>query len=199
MRRVLHERLDYTHKIWSPFSPDPEENHAAWRRHRLNRFHKVDPLLKKQLAEHKSVPKRLRALWALYVTEGIEGADLMELFKDRDEHIRSWAIQLLMNDIRLTETGVELLTELAENDKSPLVRLYLASAAQRVPVKLRAPLLKALLAHGEDVNDPNLPLMYWYATEPVVAADPKTGVQLLAACKLPKIRQFITRRMATKD
>ena len=196
-RRVLHERLDYTHKIWSPFSPDPEENHAAWRRHRLNRFHEVDPLLRKQLAENKSVPKRLRALWALYVTEGIEEADLMELFKDRDEHVRSWAIQLLMNDIRLTEHGAELLTELAKNDKSPLVRLYLASAAQRVPVKLRAPLLKALLAHGEDVDDPNLPLMYWYATEPVVAADPKTAVQLLTACKLPKIRQFITRRMAT--
>ena len=24
-RRVLHERLDYTHKIWSPASPDPEK------------------------------------------------------------------------------------------------------------------------------------------------------------------------------
>jgi len=64
-------------------------------------------------------------------------------------------------------------------------------------VNLRAPLLKALLAHSEDVGDPNLPLMYWYATEPVVAADPKIGVQLLAVCKLPKVRQFITRRMAT--
>ena len=196
-RRVLHERLDYAQKIGSPFSPDPEENHAAWRRHRSHRFHEVDPLLKKQLAENKSVPKRLRALWALYVTEGIEAEGLMELFKDRDEHVRAWAIQLLMNDIRLTENGVKMLTQLAETDKSPLVRLYLASAAQRVPVKLRAPLLEVLLAHGEDVNDPNLPLMYWYATEPVVAADPKTGVQLLAACKLPKVRQFITRRMAT--
>ncbi|HCU86416.1 MAG TPA: hypothetical protein DGP39_02715 [Verrucomicrobiales bacterium] len=196
-RRVLQERLIDTHKTWSPFSPDPEENHAAWRRHRSHRFHEVDPLLKKQLAENKSVPKRLRALWALYVTEGIEAEGLMELFKDRDEHVRAWAIQLLMNDIRLTEHGVKMLTQLAETDKSPLVRLYLASAAQRVPVKLRAPLLKVLLAHGEDVNDPNLPLMYWYATEPVVAADPKTGVQLLAACKLPKVRQFITRRMAT--
>ena len=196
-RRVLHERLDYAQKIGSPFSPDPEENHAAWRRHRSHRFHEVDPLLKKQLAENKSVPKRLRALWALFVTEGIEAKGLMELFKDRDEHVRAWAIQLLMNDIRLTENGVKMLTQLAETDKSPLVRLYLASAAQRVPVKLRAPLLEVLLAHGEDVNDPNLPLMYWYATEPVVAADPKTGVQLLAACKLPKVRQFITRRMAT--
>ena len=131
------------------------------------------------------------------VTDGVKADDLMKLFKDRNEHVRAWAIQLLMNDFRMAKGAVASLTEIAENDKSPLVRLYLASAAQRVPVNLRAPLLKALLAHGEDVDDPNLPLMYWYATEPVVAADPKTGVQLLAACKLPKVRQFITRRMAT--
>ena len=196
-RRVLHERLDYTHKIWSPASPDPEENHAAWRSFREGRFTDTDAMLKKQLAEHKSVPKRLRALWSLYAIDGVEADDLMELFKDRNEHIRAWAIQLLMNDFRMAKGGVALLTEMAENDKSPLVRLYLASAAQRVPVNLRAPLLKALLAHDEDVDDPNLPLMYWYATEPVVAADPKIGVELLAACKLPKVRQFITRRMAT--
>ena len=36
---------------------------------------------------------------------------------------------------------------------------------------MRAPLLKVLLARVEDANDPNLPLMYWYAAEPVVAAD----------------------------
>jgi hypothetical protein len=39
--------------------------------------------------------------------------------------------------------------------------------------------------------------MYWYATEPVVAADKKAAVQLLAACKISKVRQFISRRMAT--
>ena len=196
-RRVLHERLDYTHKIWSPTSSDPEKNHAAWRSFRSGRFDATDQFLNEQLAEHKSVPKRLRALWALSVTDGVKVDDLMKLFKDRNEHVRAWAIQLLMNDFRMAKGAVASLTEMAENDKSPLVRLYLASAAQRVPVNLRAPLLKALLAHGEDVDDPNLPLMYWYATEPVVAADPKAGVQLLAACKLPKVRQFITRRMAT--
>ena len=48
-RRVLHERLDYSHKIWSPFSPDPEKNHAAWRGHRANWFHEADAALKKHL------------------------------------------------------------------------------------------------------------------------------------------------------
>ena len=35
------------------------------------------------------------------------------------------------------------------------------------------------------------------ADEAVVAADKVAAVQLLAACKIPKVRQFITRRMAT--
>ena len=86
---------------------------------------------------------------------------------------------------------------MAKKDKSPLVRLYLASAMQRLKVKQRVPVLKGLLGHAEDVDDQNLPLMYWYAAEAVVAADKVAAVQLLAACKIPKVRQFITRRMAT--
>ena len=75
------------------------------------------------------------------------------------------------------------------------------------PVKLRAQdaeelaalvgVLKALLAHAEDAADQNLPLMYWYATESVVAADRVAAAKLLTACQLPKVRQFITRRMPT--
>ena len=198
-RRVLHERLDYSRKIWSPFSPDLLKNHAAWRGHRANWFHEADAALKIQLSGHESVPKRLRALWALYVSEGIEAPDLIDLLRDSDEYVRSWAVQLLMNDIRFTEAGVAMLTEMARDEESPLVRLYLASAAQRVSVTMRAPLLKVLLARVEDANDPNLPLMYWYAAEPVVAADSKQAVQLLVACKIPKLRQFITRRMAVKQ
>ena len=86
---------------------------------------------------------------------------------------------------------------MAKKDKSPLVRLYLASAMQRLKVKQRVPVLKGLLGHVEDVDVQNLPLMYWYAAETVVAADKVAAVQLLAACKIPKVRQFITRRMAT--
>ena len=86
---------------------------------------------------------------------------------------------------------------MAQDDKSPLVRLYLASAMQRLSLKHRVPVLKGLLGHAEDVDDQNLPLMYWYATEPVVVTDKVAAVQLLAACKIPKVRQFITRRMAT--
>jgi hypothetical protein len=68
---------------------------------------------------------------------------------------------------------------------------------QRLSFSERTPILKRLLAHAEDVKDQNLPLMYWYATEPVVVADKKIAIELLTACKIPKVRQFITRRLTS--
>ena len=39
--------------------------------------------------------------------------------------------------------------------------------AQRIAVDKRLPILEGLFAHAADVNDHNLPLMYWYAAEPL--------------------------------
>jgi hypothetical protein len=56
----------------------------------------------------------------------------------------------------------------------------------------------ALLAHEEDKGDQNLPLMYWYAAEPIAGADPAAAAELLAVCKIPKVQEFLARRMAEK-
>ena len=86
---------------------------------------------------------------------------------------------------------------IAHEDKSHLVRSYLASAMLRLLLKQRVPVLAHLLSHTADKDDHDLPLMYWYATEPVVSADSVAAVKLLTACQIPKVRQFITHRMAT--
>ena len=39
--------------------------------------------------------KRLRALWALYVSDGLTETRLYELLNDADEHVRAWSIQFL--------------------------------------------------------------------------------------------------------
>ncbi len=143
--------------------------------------------------------RRLRALWALHCTRGLTVKRLVSLLRDKDEHLRAWAIQLLCENKTLPEAARLNFERMAREDKSPLVRLYLASAMQRLPAIQRVPVLKALLVHAEDADDQNLPLMYWYATEPVVAADKKVALQLLAVCKIPKVRQFITRRMTSKE
>jgi hypothetical protein len=87
---------------------------------------------------------------------------------------------------------------LAKADASPVVRMYLASAMQRTPVAQRLAVLEPLLNHAEDASDQNLPLMYWYALEPVVGADKKVGAQMLGKVKIAKVRELIARRMAAK-
>jgi hypothetical protein len=85
---------------------------------------------------------------------------------------------------------------MAASDESPVVRLYLASAAGRIALDQRRPIVEALIAHAEDATDHNLPLMYWYAVEPVVSADATSGAMLAAKAKIPRVREFIARRLA---
>jgi hypothetical protein len=140
--------------------------------------------------------QRLRAMWTLHQCGGVDGARLVKALADQDEYVRGWAVQLLVEDKKPSAAGLEKFAALAASDPSPVVRLYLASAMQRVTVEQRRAVLEALLAHGEDAEDQNLPQMYWYALEPVVAADRKGAAALLAKVKIAKVRELIARRMA---
>jgi len=79
-----------------------------------------------------------------------------------------------------------------------VVRLFVASAAVRSRSEdFRAGLVKRLLAHSEDASDHNLPLMYWFAMEPLVAEHPSESLNAALDTKIPKILNFTTRRIAT--
>jgi len=39
--------------------------------------------------------------------------------------------------------------------------------------------------------------MYWYAIEPLVAADKTRALKLAAVSKVPVVREYIARRVAT--
>ena len=200
-RRALQERLNTMHRQWSPVSLDAKHNAAAWQKTRDHAFAIVDPILKTQLAtggKGKTTALRLRALWCLHGIGGLVEADLLELLKDRDAMLRGWAIQLLCENKRPSAAARGEFARMAREDKSPIVRMYLASALTRTPVAQRAKVLSGLLSHAEDATDPNLPHLYWYATEPVIAANKTAAIQLLAKTKIPKVRQYITRRLASK-
>jgi signal transduction histidine kinase len=96
-------------------------------------------------------------------------------------------------------SGPTSLETLASGDPSPIVRRELASALQRLPIDQRQPLATALLKHGEDAEDPMIPLLIWYGIEPVVAADAAVGLQLAKVSKIPKVTEFIYRRLAGEE
>ena len=58
-------------------------------------------------------------------------------------------------------------------------------------------LVKGLISHAEDAQDQNLPQMYWYAIEPLCAADKAKAIKLASASKIPVLRKYIARRIAS--
>ena len=143
-------------------------------------------------------PQRLRALWALHAIGGLTPDLAMKQLGSPDANVRAWTIQLLCEDGAPSADVLKRFADLARKDDSPVVRLYLACAMQRVPVAQRWEVLEQLVGHPEDDTDPNLPLMIWYALEPGVATDSSRASAVLGAAKIPKLMQFIARRMASK-
>ncbi len=157
----------------------------------------VRAALEKIARENPDDTRRLRALWALHAVGGV-GEDLaLAAMKDASEYVRGWAVQLACESGKPSDALLAEMARLAKDDASPLVRLYLASAAQRIEVAKCWPILAGLVAHAEDAKDHNLPQMVWYAAEPAVAADPIKAADLLGTCKIAKVQEWIARRMAT--
>jgi putative heme-binding domain-containing protein len=158
----------------------------------------IERSLEELLANSADPQGRIRALWTLHILYLADWVKLGEkLLKDRDEYVRGWAIQLISENRTYAAAMATNFARLARDDRSPVVRRFLASALQRLPVEQRHDCLQALLRHSQDVTDPNLPLMYWFAMEPLVADQPKDMLTAALETKLPQILNFTTRRIAS--
>jgi len=162
----------------------------------------VDPAAVKRLVElattHQDDTRRLRAIWVLHVTGNLPIDLVVKLASDKSPYVRGWVIQAVVE-----QSGKELspqlvlgLASMAHGDPSPIVRLYLASASQKVPLNSRWEILQALLSHAEDADDHNLPLMLWYAFEPLVADDMELALDLAQAGEIPVVFEHTIRRIA---
>ena len=155
--------------------------------------------LKTLLKDHPKIDRKLRILWTLHLTKGLRVSELQQLLWHENEQLRAWTIQLLCEDRNPSDEAMEKFAAMAKEDDSPLVRLYLASALQRIPLEKRWDIAMGLVSHGKDMSDHNLPLMYWYGIEPLVKRDQKRIVKLISACQIPVIRQYIARRLTFKE
>ena len=156
----------------------------------------VYQVLWKILKDNPDVTRKLRALWALHVTNGIRADQWKDLLEDKSEYVRSWAIQLLAEGKKVTADAQQRLESLSKNDTSALVRLYIASALQRMEPGQRWEILKNLCAKEQDNTDANIPLLVWYALEPLTDVDPARCMALAKEAKLLNIATFTSRRLA---
>ena len=145
-------------------------------------------------AQTKTSAHQVRALWALHITQNLPADRLLPLLDHAEPYIRGWAIQLLGEDRAYSPAALAKFTAMAEKDNSPIVRLYLAAALQRMNVAERWPIAQNLVAHAEDAADHNLPKMLWFGIEPMVEADASRAMALATHSKIPRLVPYIARR-----
>jgi putative membrane-bound dehydrogenase-like protein len=153
--------------------------------------------LRALFASHPDPTRKLRALWTLRATGAADDAFLTEQLDHENEFVRGWSVQFLSEDRDPPAAAREKFAAMAARDVSPFVRLYLASALQRLPAEPRWSIAEALANRAEDANDQNLPLMLWYGVEPLVHDDTGRFVSLASRTALPTLRNHIARRVAS--
>jgi putative heme-binding domain-containing protein len=139
---------------------------------------------------------RLHAMWTLYITNNLTSDMLIKALDDKDEYIRGWAIQFLYesdNTIALASASNKMIA-MAQNDESPVVRLYLSSAMQRVDKETGWKIAEALTKHAEDKADHNLPKMIWFGFEKMVKDDTKRALNIAVHSNISLITNFTARR-----
>ncbi len=134
-------------------------------------------------------------MWALCSIDALNESWLIGELDDSNEHIRAWAVCLLVDRGPPSSGAIEKLTAIAKSDTSGLVRLFLASALQRLDLADRWALAGNLARHDEDSGDRVQPLMIWYGIEAAIPTDPPRAMKLASSAEMPLLRRHIARRL----
>lgn len=159
-----------------------------------------EPLMQ-LFSDSKDPVVRQRAMWALYLSGCVDDKWLVEQLHHADEHVRVWAIRLLMDQQPAGQGGLEPLakefTKLAEKDTSGLVLLYLAAAMQKMPVDSRLSLGQAIATRSEKsfAEDRTLSIMLWLGLEPYLAKHSDSALAIVERTTFPLMRENIAHRL----
>ena len=159
----------------------------------------VIPRLKALLQIDMDETLAMRDLWALNLSGGLDDSTALQLLEHHIAAVRRWTVRLLGDDRRMNASLHASLLSLAEFDKDPLVRSQLAASCQRWTAKDAVPLLQKLATRDEDRNDPQIPLMLWWAVERQMRDNIFTVIPSLLSDKSgthPLVREVLLERMA---
>jgi putative membrane-bound dehydrogenase-like protein len=160
----------------------------------------VIPVLKKLIADNQG-RLALEALWALYVSGGFDEAFAFDALRHDNEDVRAWTVRLLGDAKHVSGDMRKRLGVLARFDPSPRVRSQLACTAKRLPALDGLWIVRELLRRSEDVADPHIPLLLWWAVEDKAISDRATVLSLLDGPKtwqLPLVKSVLVERLARR-
>jgi putative membrane-bound dehydrogenase-like protein len=154
----------------------------------------------------------LPKIWDAYQQGRLREEELVQLLNQPHEHVRAWAIRLL-SDFWPLDTILgpqptaaypeapkiwDQLRKMAEEDRSGIVLLTLASTLQRLPIEQRIRVATALVQRSEFANDRDLPALVWYGLIPVGQQSAIDLAQINASNQWPDITRWSARLIASQ-
>lgn len=103
----------------------------------------------------------LEALWAINQMGELTDDRVDRWLSHRSADVRRWVVRLMGDRHR----GSQSLAGLAARETDVQVRSQLASTARRIGAESGLSVIVNLVGHADDVNDPHLPLLNWWAIE----------------------------------
>ncbi|MGH7222943.1 MAG: PVC-type heme-binding CxxCH protein, partial [Gemmataceae bacterium] len=158
------------------------------------------PALRKAVLDNEG-RLALESLWALYVSGGFDAVFAGKLLEHANEDIRAWTVRLLADDNKVSAETRERLIALARRETSSVARSQLACSCKRLPTADCLPIVRELLRHSEDVSDPHIPMLLWWAVEDKAIAHRRQVLALLDtpdAWKLPLVKRFLLERLSRR-
>ncbi len=139
----------------------------------------------------------LEACWALHLSGGFNEKAAMVALAHKNPHVRMWAVRLLGDEKTVSTQMARQLKTLAAKENDPEVLSQLACTAKRLPAEDALPLLANLLKR-EVADDPDIPLLIWWALESKAELDRERVLTLFEEAsrwKNPVIQHVILKRL----
>ncbi|HSI75449.1 MAG TPA: PVC-type heme-binding CxxCH protein [Lunatimonas sp.] len=143
----------------------------------------------------------LEALWAVYLSGGWSDSVALQGLSHTDPFVRMWSVRYLGDQGTLSPEVSQAINKLAANELHPEVRSQLASSAKRLDSSSAFPLIKILLAGSSDLEDPDIPLLIWWAIESKAHENHAEILKLFSqsnSWKWPMVEQTVLKRLAQR-
>ncbi len=155
----------------------------------------------RRLIEDNTDDLALQALWALYVSGGFNEDVALRYLEHENADVRVWTIRFLGDAKRIGTAIQTRLTSLARTEPDCHVRSQLACSCKRLPGRDSLPIVEQLLRRDEDMHDPHIPLLLWWAVEDKAVSDRDRIAQFLErkeTWQLPLVRQVVIERLGRR-
>ena len=131
----------------------------------------------KAMVRGKGSQLALEALWALHGIGALDDVFTSECLQSTFPSVRLWAMRLACDSGKPSPQLVTQITQMLIGEKSPMVRAQAACSAKRLAPSECLSLLTPLTAHAIDNDDPQIPLLLWWALEECASKAPAQAAQ----------------------